>query len=285
MIPSWSARWRVYARSTVIPQTGSRRTISSTTGSSETGSGRAPATVAGRGRSDEVRPPPADLDELGQDREGDLLRGLRAEIETGRRPQRRDALGPRPSISWRSQSRTTPARVGEATSPTHDASRVSASPTASSSQMPWLATTTYGDASGSRPRMLADACTLGLESSRLDPSSSPRGGGRSAHPAADGYRAVATITGRGRVASPSTTTGPGILGIRFAVKDPSGVVRASTVSTGPGPHDAIRASAASAAWRWAFRRRSHEERDPAFHAWPPARFDRSRAAWTTSTLG
>ena len=40
--------------------------------------------------------------------------------------------------------RTTAARVGDATSPTYEASRVNAAASASSSQIPWVATTTAG---------------------------------------------------------------------------------------------------------------------------------------------
>ena len=44
-----------------------------------------------------------------------------------------------------------------------------------------------------------------------------------------GTERLATITGRGRVASPSTTTGPGIWGSCCDVKYPSGLVQASTL--------------------------------------------------------
>ena len=56
------------------------------------------------------------------------------------RPAARRAM----PASSRSHARTTPARVGEATSPTYAAFRASAAASASSSQMPWVATTMAG---------------------------------------------------------------------------------------------------------------------------------------------
>ena len=52
----------------------------------------APASVAGPGRRHERRPAAADLDQLGQDRERDLLGGLGAEVDAGRRAQRGEPL-------------------------------------------------------------------------------------------------------------------------------------------------------------------------------------------------
>ena len=52
----------------------------------------APTSVAGPGRGHERRPAAADLDELGQDRYGDLGGGLGPEVDPGRRPHREDAV-------------------------------------------------------------------------------------------------------------------------------------------------------------------------------------------------
>ena len=51
-----------------------------------------PGDGRGTGRCDEVRPAAPDLDELGQDREGDLLGGLGADVEAGRCSQRGDPV-------------------------------------------------------------------------------------------------------------------------------------------------------------------------------------------------
>ena len=66
--------------------------MSSTTGSRVIAARQAAGHGRRSGRGDEVGPTAADLDELGQDRQGDLLRGLGAEIDAGRSPERRDAL-------------------------------------------------------------------------------------------------------------------------------------------------------------------------------------------------
>ena len=139
-------------RSTVMPQTGSSRTMSSTTGleSAATGS---PARRAGErrrpGRRHEVRPAAADLDELGEDREGDLLGRLGAEVDARPAPAARRAAPRRRPSRRAATARTTSARVGEATRPDVATRRgASAAASASSSQMPWVATTTYGLALG-----------------------------------------------------------------------------------------------------------------------------------------
>ena len=59
--------------------------------------GRRPATVAGPGEATKSAGPAADLDELGQDREGDLLGRLGAEVHPGRRAQRRRSARARAS--------------------------------------------------------------------------------------------------------------------------------------------------------------------------------------------
>ena len=61
--------------------------------------------------------------------------------------------------SSRSQARTTPARVGDATRPTYETSRRNADSSASSSQIPWVATTTYGDSSLSTRAIPVSAIT------------------------------------------------------------------------------------------------------------------------------
>ncbi len=90
MTPSCSARWRAVARSTVIPQTGSSRTMSSTTGSRRSWRGCRPPSPGPATRRN--RAAAADLDELGQDRQRDLLGRLGAEVEPGRCPQRGEPL-------------------------------------------------------------------------------------------------------------------------------------------------------------------------------------------------
>ena len=141
-----------------MPQTGSVRTMSSTTGSSVIDSGIPPATVAGPGDATKsARPRRTWTSSARIDSATSSAVSAPMSIPAGARSA---AIRSSPTVvSSRSHSRTTDERVGDATSPTYAASLVKASPTASSSQMPWLATTTYGAASGSRPRMSADRWT------------------------------------------------------------------------------------------------------------------------------
>ena len=140
--------------------------MSSTTGSSEIDSGMPAATVAGPGEATKSARPRRTWTSSAR-----IERAISSAVSAPRsRPAGARSAAIRSSpmvVSSRSQSRTTAARVGEATRPTYEASRVRASPTASSSQMPWLATTTYGEASGSRPRMSADAWTRAAGKARL----------------------------------------------------------------------------------------------------------------------
>ena len=132
--------------------------MSSTTGSRQIDSGMPAATVAGPGEATKSARPRRTWTSSAR-----IERAISSAVSAPRsRPAGARSAAMRSSpmvVSSRSQSRTTAARVGEATRPTYEASRVRASPTASSSQMPWLATTTYGEASGSRPRMSAEAWT------------------------------------------------------------------------------------------------------------------------------
>ena len=108
----------------------------------------APASVAGPGAATKCGPPAPDLDELGEDREGDLLGRLGAEVEPGRGAQRgQRSSGSTPSS--RSQV-ADDARPGSARRPARHRPRRGGAPSASasSSQTPWLATTTYGAAVG-----------------------------------------------------------------------------------------------------------------------------------------
>jgi hypothetical protein len=94
------------------------------------------------GRRDERRPPAPDLDELGEDRQGDLLRRLRAEVHAGRRPERSEPLLRQAGVV--AEPLANDVRPGSARRRDRhtDASRRSAAASASSSHWPWVATTT-----------------------------------------------------------------------------------------------------------------------------------------------
>ena len=97
----------------------------------------APATVAGPGDGDEVGPAAPDLDELGEDRERDLLGGLGAEVEPGRRAQRGEPLVGAMPVSSRSHGTDRAPGSARRRARRSAASRRSAAASASSSHEPW----------------------------------------------------------------------------------------------------------------------------------------------------
>ena len=118
--------WRVEPGSTLIPHTGSVRTICSL--------GRAGHRHLLERRRGELGPAAADRDQLGEDRHGDLLGRRGADVHPARRPQRGNALLGEPSSS--SHARTAAARR-TGNHPTYAAGRRSAAARASSSHWPW----------------------------------------------------------------------------------------------------------------------------------------------------
>ena len=120
--------------------------------------GSPPATVAGPGDATKSARPrrtwtsSARIDRATSSAVSAPSRGRPA--PAARRSARRRSSSPRAATRGRR-------RHGSARRPARRRTRRASAPapTASSSQMPWLATTTYGDASGSRPRMSAEAWT------------------------------------------------------------------------------------------------------------------------------
>ena len=112
------------------------------------------------GRGHEVGPAAPDLDELGEDRERDLLGGLGAEVQAGRGAQRGEPLlGERRSPRGATRGRRRPGSARRR-GPTYATSRVRARPRAPPRpRSPWVATTTYGRRLGveaARGRSAAD---------------------------------------------------------------------------------------------------------------------------------
>ena len=140
--------------------------MSSTTGSIA-GIGAAPARVAGPGEATKVGRPAPDLDELGEDRQGDLLGRLPAEVEAGRRAQCREPLlgDPRPRRGARPEPRrrASARRRGRRTTRPGRARR----PAPPRPRPPGVATTTAGATPGSRPAMSVPVTTRSAPGERV----------------------------------------------------------------------------------------------------------------------